>query len=193
MIEPTTSVETKLIFQIENKDETVSFPECCVTLDNKQVRVFADSCSPYTLLEVNIFIELFPSRLSTLQVADIKPGGFNGDPIPLVDMTTMLFSFKGRNTVGKVYIAEKGSNLLGWKHQNELGIKLDPNSPDQVLLVDCSVCGQNICDEHPEVFTDNLGLLKDFQHHIKLKDRLKLWLIRSDPSHTSCKFPFKRS
>ncbi|KAJ1098749.1 hypothetical protein NDU88_003856, partial [Pleurodeles waltl] len=68
---------------------------------------------------------------------DIHPGGYNKDSIPLEGMVKMRTSLKGRSTVGKIYIS-KGSDFLGWKHQKELGIKLDPINEEQVLFIDRS-------------------------------------------------------
>lgn len=96
--------ETKLVFQLHNCNEVTSFPLCRITLDNKMVTVFVDLCSAYTLDDKNLFSQLFPDMQKELEVPDIKPGGYNRDPIPLLVMTTMEIRFEGRNTVGKIYV-----------------------------------------------------------------------------------------
>lgn len=50
------------------------------------------------------------------------PVGYNKDHIPLVEMVTMKISFKNRSTVERISMVKRGSNLLGRKHQRDLGI-----------------------------------------------------------------------
>ena len=74
------------------------------------------------------------------------------------------FQFKGRQTEGYLYLAEKGPSVLWRIYQGNLGINLDPNSPDQVLSVnDSAFCAKLICDEFPEVFSEKVAQLQGFQ------------------------------
>ncbi|KAJ1213856.1 hypothetical protein NDU88_001486 [Pleurodeles waltl] len=50
-----------------------------------------------------------------------------------------------------------------------MGIKLDPNSDNQVMVVKDTSDSLEICKEFPGVFSDNLGCLVNFEHKIILK------------------------
>ena len=82
-------------------------------------------------------------------------------------MAKLLISLKGRETVGKVYVVQKGSNLLGWQHQRKLRIKLDFNNSEQVLLMEENEGYKFVYDKFKELFTDSLGLLHDFQIYLE--------------------------
>lgn len=73
------------------------------------------------------------SNLNVLE-PDVEPEGYAGATIPLVGMVEMLIEFRDRCTRGMVYVVEDGPNLLGWQHQKELGITLNPNNKNQVCL-----------------------------------------------------------
>ncbi|KAJ1198182.1 hypothetical protein NDU88_002026 [Pleurodeles waltl] len=81
----------------------------------------------------------------------------------------MAIKFKGRETVGNIYVAKRGDHLLGWRHQKDLGIILNANSPEQVLSISNIGNDALIVNEFPEVFSDKLGLLAGFKHKIILK------------------------
>lgn len=166
------SDDNRFVFQIHDQEseESVNYPVCEILLDGKKVNTFADSCSPYTLIAEETFKGLFKEKEYVLEIPDIHHGGYNKEPIPLKGMVKMCIQFKDRHTYGRVYITERGSNLLGWKHQKDLGITLDPNNNEQVLLVDRTLTGVEVCKEFPEVFTSDVGVLKNYVHKIKLKN-----------------------
>ena len=141
-----------IVLEIEDEgSKGALYPKCNISIEGKIVSVFADSCSPYTLINMDDFKDICNVQPIPLEAADITPSGYNKDPIPIAGMIKVNIDFKGRTTFGKVYIADKGSNLLGWQHQKELGIILDPNNRDQVLLIDRSTdrchitLSHNIC------------------------------------------------
>lgn len=170
--EPEEDENKAFIFQVEEGEveEKIQYPTCDICLDGERLQVYADSCSPFTLIEKRLFDEKFAKHKIKLESADICPSGYNKETIPLVGMVRMRISFKDRHTVGKVYVTKQGSNLLGWKHQKELGITLDPNNVDQVLLVEQPVLSGNLSRDFPEVFTEELGQLKNYMHKIVLKE-----------------------
>ena len=73
-----------------------------------------------------------------------------------------------------MYIAEKGQMILGWPHQAELGIRIDPKANPSVYAVQLNCDNFNkyegLKEEFPGVFTAELGKLKDFKHEIIVKD-----------------------
>ena len=64
-----------------------------------------------------------------------------------------------RETVVKIYVAKSGENLLGWRHQGDMGIT--PNSSEHVLLSNSEVVSVIWLEFHM-VFEDELGLFKNF-------------------------------
>lgn len=146
------------VFQVKDSNGDASpvspkhlkYPKCTILLNKKPLVVFADSCSPFTLVNLDDMNDLFDiSSLDVLE-PDISPEGYVRETIPLVGMVKMRINFKGRSTCGKVYIVREGSNLLGWHHQQELGIMLDPNNKDQVCLGMCDKEINMIHEEYPE-------------------------------------------
>ncbi|KAJ1092824.1 hypothetical protein NDU88_005934 [Pleurodeles waltl] len=83
--------------------------------------------------------------------------------------TVFYFFDRRATTVGKVYVAKRGDNLLAWRHQRDMGIKLDPNSTCQAMVVSNRDANLDILEEFPTVFSDELGCLNDFEHTIILK------------------------
>ena len=88
--------------------------------------------------------------------ADIKPESYTGDNIDIIGYRSLIFKFKGRKTIGKLYIAQRGPSVLGWKDQRSLSNILNPNSPDPVLIVSESEDARNL-------------MLKDFSKVFKKK------------------------
>ncbi|KAJ1141911.1 hypothetical protein NDU88_008239 [Pleurodeles waltl] len=131
-------------------------PICQVTIDSKEVTVLADSGSPYTLVGDKNWERIFEKLDIQLRKPDINPGGYGGTKIDFIGYTVMRINFKGRETVGKVYVAKRGKNLLGWRHQKDLGIILNPNAIDHVMLVGNVGDGEDVIREFPDVFMDRL-------------------------------------
>ncbi|KAJ1211759.1 hypothetical protein NDU88_007115, partial [Pleurodeles waltl] len=172
----------KIILQVESDNSNSNrYPECTITINNRAIRVYADSCSPFTIINSQNLKVIEKENGIDLSIADIYPKGYNRDPIYLKGMFTGIISFKGRSTVGKIYVVEDGSSLLGWQHQKELGIKLDLNNPDQVICVESLNSGEPFIHEFPEIFSGKLGLLKNFQHKIKIKPRAKAVAHKTRP------------
>ena len=119
--------ERKYVFKVdEAKGIPNKYPKCVINMNGVGIEMYADSCSPFTLLDKSDW-DAMPNEIkSRLEVADIQPNCYNGEPIPIIGMTRSVIKFKERSTTGKIYIVEKGSNILGWQHQRELGIRLDP-------------------------------------------------------------------
>lgn len=106
-----------------------------------------------------------------LNACDIKPESFTGECIPMVGYRDVKFTFKGRKAEGRMYVAEYGPCVLGWKDQKSLKIILNPNSKEQVLVLnEGDELGKKLCEEYKEVFSGNIGLLKGFKHKIVLRE-----------------------
>ncbi|KAJ1112996.1 hypothetical protein NDU88_001256 [Pleurodeles waltl] len=98
-------------------------PHAQVMLDNVWVRLLVDSGSLFTLISREAYdSEWTDPADKNLSVPDIKAVGYAGKRIDIVGMRWMSISFKGRIIHGKVYITDYRTNLLGWRHQKDLGI-----------------------------------------------------------------------
>lgn len=96
----------------------------------------ADSGSPYSIINRDTRVESFEQKLGEkLEIPDIHPVSYTGEPIDLLGFRKLSFEFKGRRADCKLYVSAFGPCVLGWWDQGELGILLDPNSPDPVLSV----------------------------------------------------------
>ncbi|KAJ1193480.1 hypothetical protein NDU88_002777 [Pleurodeles waltl] len=104
--------------------------ECQITIDDKELTILSDSGSPYTLVGDKNWELILGKPGIQLKETDINPGGYRGIKIDLIGYTAMKIPFKGRETVGKVYVSKRGDNLLAWRHQKDLGIILNPNATD---------------------------------------------------------------
>ncbi|KAJ1126815.1 hypothetical protein NDU88_005221 [Pleurodeles waltl] len=96
---------------------------------------------------------------------------YEGRRIELEGFIEDVLEFKGRKIWGKVYVAVKGLNILGWFHQGLFGMVLRLGTSEQVMVVK-DYSGLNLQTLHmmfPGVFEKKLGCIKGFKHRIKIK------------------------
>lgn len=90
---------------------------------------------PFTVIKKDIWDRDFSSTIGHhLRFTDVHPVTFAGEKIPMVGLRQLHFEFKGRETTGKLYVAEKGPSVLEWIDQGALGIRLNPGGETQVLM-----------------------------------------------------------
>ncbi|KAJ1129039.1 hypothetical protein NDU88_007410 [Pleurodeles waltl] len=147
-------------------------PTCKLSINGYEIVVVADSGSPYTLVSEKVWREHFDHI--ELQKSHIRPVGYGGKPVEVLGEYEVELSFQGNLAKGVVYVAKDDACLLGSEDQKKLGILLDPNNPDQVILSKnynrvLSV-GSIWLDAFPDVFKDGIGMFKNFAHKIKLKE-----------------------
>ncbi|KAJ1201139.1 hypothetical protein NDU88_004954 [Pleurodeles waltl] len=112
---------------------------------------------------------IFGEGYNSLIRPDINPVSYGGTKIDVIGYKIMKIQFQNKTTVGKVYVAKREDNLLGWRHQRDMGIRLDLNSDCQVMVVNDGNAILGIFEEFPTVFSDSLGCLEGFEHKIVLK------------------------
>ena len=79
------------------------------------VRLVADSDSPYSIINKGVWEESFTELLGTdLEQADIKPQSFTGEPIKLLGFCRLKFEFIDRSAECKLYVTKNGPSVLGW-------------------------------------------------------------------------------
>ncbi|KAJ1172394.1 hypothetical protein NDU88_004241 [Pleurodeles waltl] len=173
--------EGALVQEVKKEStDVLEKPHAQVMLDNVLVKLLVDLGSLFTLISKEVYESEWTNPTDkNLAVPDIKAVGYAGKRIKIVGMRWMSISFEGRIIRGKVYITDYGTNLLGWRHQKDLGIILNPNAREPVLLTNEMNIGEvtespqhNLFTTYPEVFSSELGLLKGFSHKIILKKNI---------------------
>ncbi|KAJ1216464.1 hypothetical protein NDU88_004066 [Pleurodeles waltl] len=157
-------------------------PHCDAILETKIVRILVDSGSLYTLISKDVYEGILKEKIEDLQTTDVKAVGYGGKRNDIVGMRWMdIIFFKGNGVLGKVYVTQERSNLLGWRHQKDLNIVLNPNATEPVIVGEDSnveymriqstteVWREKLKGRFPKVFTEKLGKLKKFTHRIILK------------------------
>ncbi|KAJ1206368.1 hypothetical protein NDU88_001774 [Pleurodeles waltl] len=131
----------------------------------------ADSGSPWAIVTSNYFKQKFKDvwRISYLVLPDIIAEGFDGTAIDIKGYVDTEVGFKGRLANIKLYVAEKGVNVLGWRDQAKLAIILNPRACEPVMVIEEINEMDGIVSKFPHVFTDVLGKLRNYSHKIKLK------------------------
>lgn len=102
-----------------------------------------------------------------LESSDINPEGYSGERIQIIGFCTLVFRFKERECVAKLYISKQGPSVLGWFEQGKLNIILNPNSPNPVMVIsEYDKCGKSMLDKFTEVFREGIGRLINFKHKL---------------------------
>ena len=137
------------VYDVCGVGNRLSRPMAEFDVDNQKVSLMLDSGSMFTIIPVSIFKDLWPSV--ELKPKDIDPCGYQGQTIELLGMMkSARISYKGRHTIGNVYMAVDGSTILGWIHQYDLNI-INPRGPEVVMVVD-NLSVEEIVKEAKEVF-----------------------------------------
>ncbi|KAJ1218861.1 hypothetical protein NDU88_006433 [Pleurodeles waltl] len=134
-----------------------SRPKAWFTFGKVSVELMVDTGSKYTIIPKDIFKKNWPQL--ELKSKDICPGGYQGEEIEILGFFSTVIGFKSRETFGKVYVAESGPPILGWMHQYDLNIIVNPRGKEKIWVVhdgDVNV----ILEEVGEVFREELGELK---------------------------------
>ncbi|KAJ1200891.1 hypothetical protein NDU88_004712 [Pleurodeles waltl] len=147
-------------------DRRESRPKAWFTVERVSVELMVDTGSKYTSIPKDVFMKNWPHLELTNK--DICPGGYQGEEIEILGYFSTVNCFKMRETFGKVYVAESGPPILGWMHQYDLNIIVNPTGMEQILIVD-DVDVNVILKEVKEVFHEELGELKGYVHKLCMK------------------------
>ena len=83
MVQESQEVETekKFILEVKESSEKGSrYPVCEVVLEGTKVKMFADSCSPYTIIHSTDLHRMTTLQEIQIEEADIAPCGYNNMP-----------------------------------------------------------------------------------------------------------------
>ncbi|KAJ1179272.1 hypothetical protein NDU88_004506 [Pleurodeles waltl] len=111
-------------------------PHSNVMMDSAIVKMLVDSGSLFTFISRETYEKTLGKKFADLLKTDIKTVGYGGKRIEILGMQWTDISFKDNEVHGKVYVTGEGSNLLGWRHQKDLNIILDPNAQEPVIAVE---------------------------------------------------------
>lgn len=148
-------------------------PLCTIIVNGVNVQMLADSGSPFTQISESLWRESFPKQ--TLNQSCVHHIGYGEKIIDVVGEFNADFELRDSKSKGIIYVTRDEACLLGWGDQGNLGIILDPNSIQQVMLKKDFFQVQAVQASswellYPEVFKKELGLFKGFKHMIKLKN-----------------------
>ena len=158
-----------------------------VWIEGKPTIMLFDSGAKISIIASRFFTENLAKNIN-LREPDIRPKAYGGKPIELMGYFEGSIRYKDRQVTGKIYVSKKGDSILSWWHQKDLYVMLDPNSVPSIVLKEkpepltvTKVTGsermigneeqfnETIYKDFPEVFSDKLGLLAGYEHHIILK------------------------
>lgn len=160
-------------------------PLCNMVIGGIEIQMYADSGSPYSIINEKVWKSKFAERLGEkLDSSDIDPEGYSGEKIEILGYRTLIFRFKNRECTARLYVAKRGPSVLSWCEQGKLDIIFNPNSPEPVMVIDQHNCTDNhIVKKFPEVFKTQIGKLVNFKHMIRLKENAcpKVFKARNIP------------
>ena len=151
----------------EHQEECVD-PYVDITIGDKTLHLLVDSGARISMITYDLFKNTWPNR--TLFPPDKTPVSYEGKKIDTVGYFEDTLGFKGREVEGKIYVARKGLNILGWLHQGQFKMILRPGTQEQVMVIKEQFDVEELSKNYPMVFSDNLGIIKGFKHKIKVKE-----------------------
>ncbi|XP_078503469.1 uncharacterized protein LOC144762184 [Lissotriton helveticus] len=147
---------------------------------DKIITLLVDSGARVTMITQKLFDVTWPER--NLLPPDRTPVSYEGRRIALLGFFEDIIQFRGRRIFGKVYVSLKSLNILGWFHQGLFKMILRPGSKEQISIdescdnveslavIVSSDNVESLISRFPRVFGSSLGIIKGFNHEIRVKD-----------------------
>ncbi|KAJ1203585.1 hypothetical protein NDU88_007370 [Pleurodeles waltl] len=157
----------EIVFQVNEVKEN-EHPSELVNVENCRSKMKFDSCSQLALISKIEFDNNFADKVR-LPEPDVKPTRVGGSPVKMFRYFFELLEYNGRFTDTKIYVADKGDNLLSWPHQGRLGVTLNPSADPPVQIHEVLDDGNKFLSMFKELFKDELGCLHDYKHPIRLQ------------------------
>ncbi|KAJ1136883.1 hypothetical protein NDU88_003297 [Pleurodeles waltl] len=126
--------DADIVLSIDDEDGRVKGPIGSVMIGTVELPFTADSGSPLTLISDRTF-ELKWQDVR-LHETDVNPKAFGEHDIVMRGYFWDSLTFRGRTVKTKIYVAEKGRSLVGWKDLAKLGVMLVPGAEDPIVLRD---------------------------------------------------------
>ncbi|KAJ1189467.1 hypothetical protein NDU88_006212 [Pleurodeles waltl] len=96
---------TVVCTQQEHWTKEYNPPECMTEVNGKQIHMWVDSCSPFTLIDEQEWGNLGNNELNP---TDVSPEGYGGRKIPVLGYFMADLGFKDQNARAKVYVVRQG-------------------------------------------------------------------------------------
>ncbi|KAJ1208639.1 hypothetical protein NDU88_004022 [Pleurodeles waltl] len=140
------------------------------------LRVLAQDCEFAAMTDTT-----FDSKWQDVRLheTDLSPKAFGEHDIVMKGYFWDSLTFRGRTVRTKIYVAENGRSLVGWKDLAKLGVMLVPGAEDPIVLRDDWVNYVQPDDLHDglaevlemfdSVFENKVGCVRGFVHAIRLK------------------------
>ncbi|KAJ1124606.1 hypothetical protein NDU88_003055 [Pleurodeles waltl] len=171
-------MDADIVLSIDDEDGRVKGPIGSVMIGAVELPFTADSGSPLTLISDRTF-ELKWQDVR-LHETDVNPKAFGEHDIVMRGYFWDSLTFRGRTVRTKIYVAEKGRSLVGWKDLPKLGVMLVPGADDPIVLRDDWINYvqpedlheglAEVLEEFDSVFENKVGCVRGFVHAIRLKE-----------------------
>ncbi|KAJ1173031.1 hypothetical protein NDU88_004873 [Pleurodeles waltl] len=176
--ESDTDADADIVLSIDDEDGRVKGPIGSVMIGAVELPFTADSGSPLTLIsDRTLDLKWQDVRLHE---TDVNPKAFGEHDIVMRGYFWDSLTFRGRTVRTKIYVAEKGRSLVGWKDLAKLGVMLVPGAEDPIVLRDDWVNYvqpedlheglAEVLEEFDSVFENKVGCVRGFVHAIRLKE-----------------------
>ncbi|KAJ1127050.1 hypothetical protein NDU88_005456 [Pleurodeles waltl] len=175
--ESDTDADADIVLSIDGEDGRVKGPIGSVMIGVIKLPFTADSGSPLTLISDRTFDSKWQDV--RLHETDVSPKAFGEHDIVMKGYFWDSLTFRGRTVRTKIYVAENGRSLVGWKDLAKLGVMLVPGAEDPIVLRDDWVNYVQPDDLHDglaevlemfdSVFENKVGCVRGFVHAIRLK------------------------
>ncbi|KAJ1164855.1 hypothetical protein NDU88_005288 [Pleurodeles waltl] len=172
-----TDADADMVLSIDGEDGRVKGPIGSVMIGVIKLPFTADSGSPLTLISDRTFDSKWQDV--RLHETDVSPKAFGEHDIVMKGYFWDSLTFRGRTVRTKIYVAENGRSLVGWKDLEKLGVMLVPGAEDPIVLRDDWVNYVQPDDLHDglaevlemfdSVFENKVGCVRGFVHAIRLK------------------------
>ncbi|KAJ1080327.1 hypothetical protein NDU88_000546 [Pleurodeles waltl] len=126
--------DADIVLSIDDEDGRVKGPIGSVLIGAVELPFTADSGSPLTLISDRTFDLKWQDV--RLHETDVNPKAFGDHDIVMMGYFWDSLTFRGRTVRTKIYVAEKGRSLVGWKDLAKLGVMLVPGADDPIVLRD---------------------------------------------------------
>ncbi|KAJ1194973.1 hypothetical protein NDU88_004257 [Pleurodeles waltl] len=170
--------DADIVLSIDDEDGRVKGPIGSVMIGAVELPFTADSGSPLTLISDRTFDLKWQDV--RLHETDVNPKAFGEHDIMMRGYFWDSLTFRGRTVRTKIYVAEKGRSLVGWKDLAKLGVMLVPGAEDPIVLRDDWVNYvqpedlheglAEVLDKFDSVFENKVGCVRGFVHAIRLKE-----------------------
>ncbi|KAJ1169131.1 hypothetical protein NDU88_001037 [Pleurodeles waltl] len=132
--ESDTDADADMVLSIDGEDGRVKGSIGSVMIGVIKLPFTADSGSPLTLISDRTFDSKWQDV--RLHETDVSPKAFGEHNIVMKGYFWDSLTFRGHTVRTKIYVAENGRSLVGWKDLAKLGVMLVPGAEDPIVLRD---------------------------------------------------------